>query len=327
MERTGAPRGLTTRATDFARSGWKRVKSWGHHAAGVWHASPVVVKRPVEVTVRTFRLYGQDNGSMYAAAIAYYALFSLVPLALITISIFGFVTSPDRMVDWVFEQFPLEETQDVRDDVHSILSFSRTLGGAGLGIGVVTLLWSASGLFGAVRRGLNVTQNVSNRPFWHAKLVDFSMVLATGLLVTTSLALTTITRVTIERAGDLGFVEIGVPLALKVSLYLGSGVFSLVLFTFLYRFVPSERPSWKQAAAGGLVAAVLFELLKNLGAFLVENAAFSQNASIYSGVSLVFGFLFWVYLSASILLIGSEFIRAIWGKAPDAVEAQFPPVT
>lgn len=319
-------------ASETARAGVGRVKSgWGAtRSTGekTWLRVPSPVRTPVNVIVRTIRLYGQDDCSMYAAAIAYYALFSLVPLALITLSVFGLFVDPDAIVDWVFNQFPLEETQDVRDDVLDIVEQSKALSGAGLTIGLITLYWSASGLFGALRRGLNATRRGRrSRPFWQNKLLDLLLVLFFGVLITLSISVTTFLRVAIERAGDLGWFDLDPSATLQISLYFLSAAISFVTFLLLYKFVPASRPTWKGAIEGAALATVLFEGLKNLGALLIGFSAFSQNATVYSTVSVTFGFLFWVYLNASIILLGSEFIRAIAERRKTSAKTQSKTVT
>ena len=59
------------------------------------------------------------------AAIAYYALFSIVPLSLITLSVFGLVIDQDRIAQWVFDQIPLKETTGVRENVNEIIQRAR----------------------------------------------------------------------------------------------------------------------------------------------------------------------------------------------------------
>lgn len=249
---------------------------------------------------------------MYAAAIAYYALFSVVPIALITLAIFGWVVDREAIVDFVFEQVPLQETADVRDNVDAIVRQSSRLGGIGFAVGLVVLLWSASGLFSAVRRGLNATRHVrQTRPFWEGKLVDVALVLGVGSLITASVGMTAVTRVAVERAGDLGIIEVNSTQALQLLSYGLSGLVSLAMFVLLYRFVPAARPGWREALYGAGFATVLFELTKNLGALLIEQQSFSRDSAVYAGVGSVFAFLLWIFMSGSILLLGAEFGRAV----------------
>ena len=85
-----------------------------HAAARAWSSLPLPVRRPFNIVVTAIRLYVDDGCSTYAAAIAYYAIFSIIPLSLITLSVFGLVIDQDRIADWIFDQIPLQETDSVR---------------------------------------------------------------------------------------------------------------------------------------------------------------------------------------------------------------------
>ncbi|HET7737542.1 MAG TPA: YihY/virulence factor BrkB family protein [Tepidiformaceae bacterium] len=290
-----------------------------------WRWLPGPVRRPVLVGVQTIRLYSADDCGIYAAAIAYYALFSLVPIALITLSVFGIVIDRDEIVDFVFEQLPLEQTDDVRDNVDELVRRSSQLSGAGISVGVLVLLWSGSGLFSAIRRGLNATRHQrESRPFWQGKLIDLALVLGVGTLITLSIGMTAITRIATERAGDLGVIEINLNQTLELTTYVLSAIVSFIMFALLYRLVPTPRPRWNEALYGALLATVLFEATKNLGAFLIQTQSFTRDTALYAGVGSVFIFLIWVFVNGSILLLGAEFARVVAGPEPGPTTTPVP---
>lgn len=268
-------------------------------------------------------LYIDDSCGTYAAAIAYYAIFSLVPLSLITLSIFGLVVDHNSITTFVFEQLPLQETPQVQQNVASIVSRAQSISAAGLGFGVLALLWSSSGIFSAVRKGLNAAAHrKTSRPFWHAKLLDIALVPALGILIILSVGLAAATDVLIERVGSLGPLDFDTNLALRVSGYVLPAGVTFAMFALLYRYVPTARPVWTEALSGAVFATVLFELAKNLYAFAFSLTAFSTDTAIYAGFGTVLGFLLWLFVNASILLLGAEFGRALmrpeWRAQADA---------
>src|SRR5262245_31876368 len=105
---------------------------------------PSPIRRTFSVFRRTVSLYLEDGCSMYAAAIAYYAIFSIVPLSLVTLSVFGLVVDEDRIAQWVFDQVPLQETESVHANVEEIIHRARAISPASIGFGVVFLIWSSS---------------------------------------------------------------------------------------------------------------------------------------------------------------------------------------
>lgn len=289
---------------------------------------PGRIREPVTVLITTVRLYSQDHCGIYAAAIAYYAIFSLVPLALVVLAVLGLVVEQQDVVDFVFDQVPLEETATARADVENLVRRAQRISLASLSFGFAGLLWSASGMFSAVRRGLDATAHRrEGRPFWASKLIDFALIPALGLLILLSLSLTAAINVAIERTGNLGVVDIDTGPAVRIVAFALPAAVSLLLFFLLYRLVPTVRPRTGEALAGALFATVLFEVAKNLIALFLGAAAFSRDATVYAGISSALAFLFWMFVNASILLLGSEFGRALEHRDTGEPTLAGPPVS
>jgi membrane protein len=283
-----------------------------HAVASACRSLPRPVKRPFIVLGTTIRLYVEDGCSTYAAAIAYYAIFSIVPLSLITLSVIGLVIEQDRIAEWVFDQVPLEESAGVRENVDEIIERARKISPASIGLGFLFLIWSSSGIFGAVRKGLNAATHLrKGRPYWHGKLMDFALIPALGLLIVLSVGLTATTRLVLERVDEVGPINIDTNLALQVAGYVLPAMISFSMFSLLYKYVPTIRPPWREALGGAAFATVLFEAAKNLMATVIAWADFSRDTAIYAGFGTALGFLVWMFVNASILLLGAEFGRAI----------------
>ena len=277
-----------------------------------WAKVPGPVRRPIGVIGTTIRLYMDDHCGTYAAAIAYYALFSLIPLSLIILSAFGLFVDRNDITDFVFEQIPLKESESVRASVNTIVQRAQDVSVAGISFGVAILLWSSSGIFAAVRRGLDVASHrQKSRSYLHGKLVDAALVPALGLLILLSLGLTALAQLVIGRVSEVGPLNFDTNLALRMSSFLLPAVVSFVMFLLLYHFVPSARTAWPEAFAGAAFATVLFEIAKNSIAYIIEAAPYSKDTAIYAGFGTALGFLFWMFVNASILLLGSEFARAL----------------
>ncbi len=277
-----------------------------------WKALPRPVRVPLIVLARTVRLYSDDGCGTFAAAIAYYAIFSVVPLSLIILSIFGLVVKEESITQFVFDQLPLQETPSVRESVQEIVKRAQEISVAGLSFGVIALIWSSSGIFSAVRKGLNAASHRKKaRPYWHGKLMDFALIPALGILITLSVSLTAISQLIIEHLGSIGPFDLDTNLALRMSSYLIPAVISFSMFALLYKYVPTVRPAWSEALSGAVLATVLFEIAKNFYAMVFALTVFSKDTAIYAGFGNALGFLLWLFVNASILLLGAEFGRAV----------------
>ncbi len=284
------------------------VNGWMNPLRQLWAATPFPLRYGPKVFGRTLRLYYEDDCGTYAAAIAYHALFSLVPLALVTLSVLGLIVNQDRIVDFVYDQVPLQESESVQENVDQIVRQARGISIAGLSFGFILLAWSGTAIFSAVRKGLNATYSSrQGRSYITGKLIDVLLIFAFGLLVLVSVAATALVQIVVERVDMTG---VDFTTGLKLGTGAATAAVTFLLFVMLYRYVPTLRPRWVEAIPGALFATVLFEALKNIAALLLAKAPFTTNTAIYAGFSTAFAFLFWMYLNASILLLGAEFGRA-----------------
>ncbi|MGD9934069.1 MAG: YihY/virulence factor BrkB family protein [Dehalococcoidia bacterium] len=284
--------------------------------AGLRHGQPIQVvtaaaRLVATVANRTVRMYLEDHCGTYAAAIAYYAIFSLVPLSLVTVSIFGLFLDEAKVTNFIFDQFPLEDTAQVRANVESAVSKARDISAAGIGIGIIALLWSSTGIFAAVRKGLTRAMGGRDpRPFWHGKLVDFALIPASGLLMFTLLFGSSMAQVIVESLSRAGPVPVDTNLAVRAAT---DGVTAAVSFAgllLLYKLVPEPRPSWRVAMWSAGFATVLFSIARVVSAIGFQYTPYTRDTALYAGFGSVLALLLWMFITASIVLLGAEFGRA-----------------
>jgi membrane protein len=272
-------------------------------AGGVFRALP----RAVEDLFR-------DRCPQYAAAISYHVLFSLFPLTILLVSIFGLVLQDDalrqKVTNEILEVFPSSIQASVERSVVGIATPASAIGLVSL----IALLWGASGMMGSIRLGLEAATKVERgRPAAHAKLVDLLLVGLAGVLVLLVVALSAFAAF-FSKLIDKATQHVGINASF-------SGVFIRDVFQLvtifamaflLYRFVPAEKPRARAVLAGAILAA-----LGIWGAAKVLSVTFdfSHYNLIYGSLAGVMTFLFFVYGAALILLLGAEFAFA-WSEPP-----------
>jgi len=106
---------------------------------------------------------------------------------------------------------------------------------------------------------------------------------------------------------------------LKLLSYLPVFNTAIALF-LLYMVVPNRKVRFRHALAGGVLAAVLFELAKRWFAFYVGN--FATFEAIYGAVSVVPMLFFWIYLEWVVVLTGAEFVFSLGYFNPKEVDEQ-----
>jgi membrane protein len=201
---------------------------------------------------------------------------------------------------------------------------------AGL-LSIVGLMWSASGMMGALRRALNQAWDTDyKRKFLHGKLLDFVMVLSLGILMSLSVGATIFLQVARRVSDDLsdalGPLGSGATLGLEVLALFVPLLLSFVTFMVLFKFVPSVKTRFRSIWPGALLAAVLFEGVKN--GFAIYLRYVGDYDAVYGSLGTVVAFLFFVYVSANIMLLGAEMAaewpRVIHGHYDDVPEADMP---
>jgi membrane protein len=258
----------------------------------------------------------RDRLPQYAASISFHVLFSLFPLTIVLVSIFGLILQDDELrqnvIDELVDVLPVSESGQ-RDIASSIEGIATPLSAIGF-ISLIALLWGASGMMTSLRVGLETALKVERgRPPAHAKLVDFALLGIVGLLVLLVIGLSAFAaffRGPIDDVADRLEIDAYVSFLFQDGLQL---VLVALLALGLYRFVPAHKLRTRGAIAGAVLTSVLTWGATKLLALLF--ADFSRYNLIYGSLAGVMTFLFYVYVVALILLLGAEFAYA-WSQAP-----------
>jgi membrane protein len=251
----------------------------------------------------------------HAAGIAYRVLFSLAPLTIVLVSVFGLVLQNEQLRDDVVTEIvdalPVDEagSQDIADAIEKIASPASALGFLSL----LLFLFAATGMMSAIRFGLEAAMGVArSRPAARGKLVDLVLVVGAAVLVMVTVALNLVAQVAgnvlvrlAEAAGASGaLVDRSIGLALPL-------VVSFLTVMLLYRFVPAGSFRFRDAVAGATVTAVLFLLIGLASSWIF--ASTTRWSVVYGSLTTLLVFLYSVYLYAFALLVGAAF-AAEWGR-------------
>jgi len=179
---------------------------------------------------------------------------------------------------------------------------------AGL-IGLVTLLFGASGVFGELQDSLNTIWEVEAKPgrgIWGTikdRFFSFTLVLGTGFLLLVSLLLTTF----LTAIG--GRLEAALPggalLWQVVNFVISFGLITL-LFAMIFKYIPDVEIQWRDVWIGAAATALLFVIGRLALSLYLGN---SSTTSVYGAAGSLVVVLLWVYYTAQILFFGAEFTQ------------------
>jgi membrane protein len=257
--------------------------------------------------------YFADRCPQHAAGIAYRVLFSIVPLAIVMVSIFGVILGNQQVHDLVVDTIAgaLPSSAASHEDVAGALTAIASPSGV---LGLVTLVvfaWGATGMMASIRAGLEVALHVEqSRPMARGKLVDLALVVGAAALVLVTVGVTVLDRLAqhaLRRLdAETGLSGTLLSAAIPRTLAL---VASVAIVMLLYRFVPGRRLRLLDALAGAVTTAILLLAISFASARIYEGV--TRLSVVYGSLTAAFVFLYSVYLYASALLFGGQ-VAAAW---------------
>ena len=243
----------------------------------------------------------QDHGLASTASLTYTTLLALVPLMTVSLAVFSAFPVSERVAeqvqDFVFANFIPASGEVLQEYFQQFSRKASQLTGAGF----VFLIVVALMLMANIDRAFNTIWRVKSKRSPLSLFIVYWSILSLGpLLIGVSIAVTSY-LVTIPLLSDAAeTLGIGGRLLGLTPL-----LASAVAFTLLYAVAPNRRVPIRHALAGGVLAAVLFELAKRSFAFYLTN--FPAYEAIYGALVAIPIFLVWVYLSWLVTLLGAEF--------------------
>jgi len=261
---------------------------------------------------RTLSAWSEDKAPTLAAALAYYTVFSIAPLLIISVAVAGLAFGEEAARGEVQEQLQgLVGANGAKVIQDMMLSASKPAEGliatvVGLGI----LLFGATGVFAQLQDTLNVIWKAEPPKingildFLRVRLLSFTMVLGVGFLLLVSLLLNAALAAVGAYASRLvpgweffwQLINLGISFAVIT-----------LLFAMIYKVLPDAQVEWRDVWLGAAVTALLFSLGKfAIGLYLGKSSV----ASTYGAAGSVAILFIWVYYSAQLLFLGAEFTHA-----------------
>jgi len=278
------------------------AKTIAHLWQQVIHSAHVLNERThgwLGILVDATRETLKPDSAITTAAIAYFALFSIFPLALLSISIASFYFGP--LMD---QRFIVQKLEFIAPALGQLLG--KNIGeiirarGPVTAIALVGLIWSASTIFYTLTQTLNgIWANKRRRPIWKRRGLSILFVLAFvgPALFLASFAGSMVANLRTWLPDQ--FIPLGGALSFTVAILL-----DITLFMVLYIMLPHGTSTWREILPGAMAAGLLWELAKK--AFLLFVSTYiSISNLVYGSVAAIIAFLVWAYLSGLIFLFGA----------------------
>jgi membrane protein len=264
----------------------------------------------IDLIKTSFKEFGEDKAARLAAALSYYTVFSLAPILVIAIAVAGFFFGQQATQDRIVAQISGLVGEDGAMMIQEMIASTGSAGDnifASI-VGILLLLFGATGLFGQLQEALNTIWEVQpkkqgiwgvikDRFFSFTVLLGVAFVLLVSLVVSAGLS---------AFGGYINSLVPGLEILVMIVNFIVSFLVITILFSLMFKILPDARIRWKDVLPGGAVTAFLFMIGQILiGIYLGRGSATSAFGAAGSLVLI----LLWVYYSGMILFFGAEFTQ------------------
>lgn len=254
----------------------------------------------------------EDDALSRGASIAYYTIFSLGPVLLIVVAMvglfFGHAAAEGAIVNQLSGLMGTQSAALVQNMVESAAKTRASV--IATAIGIVTLIITASGVFGEMQSALNSiwkapppnTGTVTR--LLKARAAGLGLVAAMGFLLLVSLVISAV-------LAAIGTYFTGrfpqIHTLLVIANFTASFVLIAAMFAAIYKILPDKRIEWRDVGIGAVATALLFTIGKSLIGLYLGSSSVSSS---YGAAGSLLVVLLWIYYSAQIFLLGAEFTKA-----------------
>lgn len=249
-----------------------------------------------------------DRPARLAAGLAYYGMFSLVPIVFISLTVAGIFLDELALADRLFSVIEnvlgpqsaafIEESVNSMEETTTGGTFIRSL------ISFIALLLAASGVFFNLETTLNSIWHVQppdqdgTRAYIKDKLASFIMVIGVGLL----LVATAVLSILVRFLGSVFPLDFITPVINLVTLFL----VAMVSISLIYKVLPDVRISWRDVWLGSSVTTLMMIIAIFIFGWYLSSG---RSSSAFEAAGSVAVILIGIYTFAQIFLFGAVFTR------------------
>lgn len=252
-----------------------------------------------------WRRFWQDDCLTMAGVLSYSTLLSLVPLTAVALAIIAAFPVFDQwtvaLQEFVFRNFVPAAGEAVQEYLMAFVEKASQLTTAGTLFLIVTALWLIANVettFNRIWRVHRARSLIGRFTTYWAALTVSPLLLGASLALTSYLTTLLLQQDPGDTLGVSHFVFVMTPF-----------LASTLGITLLYLIVPNRRVNIRYAVAGGVLAALLFELAKR--GFTTYIASVPTYQNIYGALAAIPIFLIWIFLSWLVILLGAEFAACL----------------
>ncbi|MGC1481684.1 MAG: YihY/virulence factor BrkB family protein [Chthoniobacterales bacterium] len=280
---------------------------------------------PIVTLYETLRLYSAIRGEQRAAASAYYALFSIVPLVALILSIGSIFVDPVQIRTALEDFAPITVAQ--REMILTSVDNLQKIRSSVSVVSLIILVWTSLRFFQAIVRAVNDAWRTRAIPWWQLPLKNLVMIAVIGSSLVLGIFVPAVIqglRHVVESLDAVIAVHLptsdltAIFAALDWSRYLVSAIVLFYAFTMLYMLAPRCRVKFSEVWFPAIIVTILLQITQV--AFISVLPHFIHYSEIYGSISSLMLLLFWIYISGQIIILGACFSATAAGGHATAPE-------
>lgn len=252
--------------------------------------------------------WNEDKVPRMAAALAFYTVFSLAPVVIITVAVAGAIFGREAALREVYKQASLLIGPDGIAAVQLLVTHAPVRPASTLAtiVGVATMIFAATGAFAELRDSLNTIWEVRPRPglgliaMARDRFLSFALVLVMGFFMVVSLMMSATLSALSDAVARFAATE-------SQWLVWGHEITTLVLlallFALIYKVLPEAVVSWRYVWLGAATTTALSVVGKWLFGVYLGHTTIGAGYGAAGSLVIV---VLWTYYSTLILLFGAE---------------------
>ncbi len=256
-----------------------------------------------KLITQTYKSFFKKEGPTTSAAIAYFTLITLFPAFLLLVALTDkFIKGHGisrEVAERIIALFPLGTRQFILTNLDTMIS-SPSWGSI---ISYASIfLWAGMWVFHIVEDALDKAWNVQKkRSFWARKVVNFAMIFIGSFCLLGATVL--IASIQFLRSRLLPSDELLGKWFFQLLLGASAYLLMLVLFSLIYKIIPSTRVSIFEAVSGGMIAAALWHIANSIFVWTIPVFHYEN---VYGSIWALVVIVIWIYVSCWIMLIGAH---------------------
>lgn len=260
----------------------------------------------------SFKDFSKDKISKLSAALAYYTIFSLPGILIIVTTLGDFFYGKQAVQGSIQRQISGFVGEAAAGQIQEVIRNAAISNKTGIAtiVGIITLVFGATKMFGEIQDSLNLIWNLRAKPRrgWVKlvvnRLLSFSMVVSLGFLLLVSLVINGLVSALSSHLAAY-FPQITISLVYVINLVL-SFVITAILFGIIFKVLPDAMIHWADVTIGAVATTILFMAGKFAIGYYLGRSSVSNT---YGAAGSVIVILLWIYYCAIILYFGAAFTK------------------